>query len=78
MMPPRPALTVERLSDHFGQYVIALKCGCGHVRHASPRSLAALAGWDARLEDVVQRMRCSRCGRRQCSASVRQEHKRDG
>ena len=78
MMPPRPPLTVTRLSDHFGQYVLTLKCACGHTRTANPRTLASLAGWDAILEDAVKRLRCSQCGKRTCSASVRPETKRDG
>jgi hypothetical protein len=45
MMPPRPPLTVVRLSDHFGQYVLMLKCECGHTRTAQPQTLAGLAGW---------------------------------
>jgi hypothetical protein len=78
MMPPRPPLTVVKLSDHFGQYVLLLKCECGHTRTAQPRTLAALAGWDALLADVVKRLRCSHCGTRRCSATVRPETKRDG
>jgi hypothetical protein len=78
MMPPRPPLTVAKLSDHFGQYVLNLKCECGHARTAQPQTLAGLAGWDALLEDVLKRLRCSRCGRRECSATVRPETKRDG
>jgi hypothetical protein len=64
MMPPRPPLTIVKLSDNFGQYVLTLKCECGHVRNAQPRTLAAIAGWDASLQDVVKRLRCSRCGKR--------------
>jgi hypothetical protein len=78
MMPPRPPLNVVKLSDHFGQYVLLLKCECGHTRIAQPQTLAALAGWDALLADVVKRLRCSHCGRRGCSATVRPETKRDG
>jgi hypothetical protein len=74
-MPPRPMLTVVRLSDHFGQYVLTLKCECGHTRTAQPDTLA---GWDALLADVVKRLRCSRCGQRMCSVAVRPETKRDG
>jgi len=77
MMPPRPPLKVVKLSDHFGQYVLTLSCACGHSRSAQARTLAALAGWDALLDTVVRRMRCSRCGGRRCSASVRPETKRD-
>lgn len=78
MMPPQPPLTIVKLSDNFGQYVPTLKCECGHLRSAQPRTLAAIAGWDAALQDVVKRFRCSRCGKRRCKASVRPETKRDG
>jgi hypothetical protein len=78
MMPPRKTPTVIRLSDNFGQYVLILKCECGHVRTAQPRTLAGLAGWDALLSDVVKRLRCSQCGKRRCTADVRPETKRDG
>jgi hypothetical protein len=77
-MPPRPPLTVIRLSDYGGQYVLTLKCQCGHTRTAQPQTLAALAGWDALLADVVKRMRCSHCDGRRCSVTVRPETKRDG
>jgi hypothetical protein len=76
--PPRQPLTVVRLADHFGQYVLMLKCECGHTRTAQPKTLAGLTGWDALLADVVKRLRCSRCGERKCSATVRPETKRDG
>jgi hypothetical protein len=78
MIPPRPPLNIVKLSDNFGQYVLTLKCECGHTRTAQPQTLAALAGWDALLADVVKRLRCSHCGKRQCSATVRPETKRDG
>jgi len=41
---PRLPLTVVKLSGHFGQYVLTLKCDCGHTRIAQPQTLAALAG----------------------------------
>jgi hypothetical protein len=69
---------IIKLSDNFGQYVLTLKCECGHVRNPQPRTLAAIAGWDAPLQDVVKRLRCSRCGKRRCTASIRHETKRDG
>ena len=59
---------IEKLSDEFGQYTLALKCGaCGHERTAEPRTLAALCGWDATLEEVGKRMRCSKCGEKKCT-----------
>jgi hypothetical protein len=77
-MPPRPELSVVKLADHFGQYVITITCSCGHTRNARPQTFAALAGWDALLVDVIKRLRCSRCGERKCTAAVRPETKRDG
>ena len=65
--PMRP-LNILKLSDEFGQYVIFLKCACGQMRRCSPHTLAAFAGWDAELRDVVRRLRCSKCNQRKCSA----------
>lgn len=78
MMPPRPPLTVVKLSDHFGQYVLILSCACGHTRTANPQTLARVVGWDASLADVIKRLRCSKCGKRRCNASVCPETKRVG
>jgi len=66
----RRELHVDKLSDEFGQYEILLTCKCGRTRTAYPRTLAAIAGWDARLEDVAKRMRCTKCGKRGCEATV--------
>jgi hypothetical protein len=63
-------LRVEKLSDEFVQYTILLRCDCGHERQAYPKTLATISGWDAKLEDVVRRMRCSKCGERKCSATL--------
>jgi hypothetical protein len=59
---------VEKLCDEFGQYLIYLRCECGHERRCYPRTLAAVAGWDARLDDVARRMRCSKCNAKKCTA----------
>jgi DNA-directed RNA polymerase subunit RPC12/RpoP len=59
---------VDKLSDEFGQYTLVLQCAaCGHERIAEPHTLARLCGWDVRLEDVAKRMRCSKCGKKQCA-----------
>ena len=59
---------VDKLSDEFGQYTLVLTCGkCGHERTAQPHTLGRLCGWDAKLEEVVRRLRCSKCGAKQCS-----------
>ncbi len=78
MMPPRPPLTIVKLSDNGGQYVLTLKCTCGHIRTARPETLAGFAGWEAELDSVVKRLRCSKCGKRRCTFDVRPETKRDG
>jgi len=60
---------VTKLSDEFGQYVLYLKCeSCLHERRTTPNVLAALCGWDARLDDVARRMRCSICHKKKCTA----------
>jgi hypothetical protein len=61
-------LEVEKLSDHFGQYTIYIRCECGHIRKAFPNTLAAIAGWEAKLADVVKRLRCSKCHQKKCTA----------
>ena len=54
---------VEKLSDEFGQYTLVLKCSaCGHECITEPHTLGRLCGWNAKLEDVPKRMRCSLCG----------------
>jgi ribosomal protein L44E len=59
---------IDRLSDEFGQYTLVLNCAeCGHERKAEPLTLGRLCGWDARLEDVARRMRCSKCGKKRCT-----------
>src|SRR5580700_2871474 len=60
---------VEKLSDEFGQYTLEFKCSaCGHERIADPHTLGRLCGWNAKLEDVAKRMRCSMCGKKKCTA----------
>jgi hypothetical protein len=59
---------IDKLSDEFGQYTLVLKCtACGHERTSEPRTLGRLCGWDARLEDVAKRLRCSKCGMKKCA-----------
>jgi hypothetical protein len=53
-------LKVDKLADEFGQYLILIECRCGHTRRCHPSTLAAIAGWDARLVDIVKRLRCSK------------------
>jgi hypothetical protein len=59
MLPPS---SIVRLSDHFGNYVLEVRCRkCRHVRQVDPRDLAGRFGWQAELAQLVQRFRCSKC-----------------
>ena len=61
-------LRFNKLSDEFGQYTLVLQCSsCGHERHAQPHALARLCGWDTGIDQVVRRLRCSKCGKQQCT-----------
>jgi len=71
-------LKVTKLSDEFGQYTVLLTCTCGHTRRCYPRTLAALSSWDTRLDDVVKRMKCSKCGKKKCTATIIEETKPRG
>jgi hypothetical protein len=64
-------LKVKKLSDEFGRFELQLKCSsCGHERHAYPKSLANLLGWDAPLGEIEKRMRSSKCNKRACKLRV--------
>jgi hypothetical protein len=61
-------LKVEKLNDEDGGYSLVIRCGaCGHERTAEPSTLGKLCGWSAKLTDVAERMRCSKCGKKQCT-----------
>ena len=66
-------LNIDKLSDEFGQYEILLTCKCGHTRRCYPHTLAAFAGWEAKLNDVVKRMRCTKCDKKLCMAKTMRE-----
>jgi hypothetical protein len=71
---PVKDLKIDKLSDEFGQYEILLTCkACGHTRRCYPHTIAAFATWEARLADVVKRMRCTKCRERQCTARAMRE-----
>ena len=66
-----PPIRIERLSDEFGQYSLVLTCSaCRYEREAMPHALGRICGWDAKREDVARRLRCSKCGRKQCVIRV--------
>jgi len=66
-------LKIDKLSDEFEQYQILLTCACGHTRRCYPNTLASFAGWDAKLADVVKRLRCAKCGEKKCIARAMRE-----
>jgi hypothetical protein len=67
----RPPLVVKKLNDHFGQYHIYAQCkACKHGRQIQPAALARIFGWDAELARIVERMRCSKCGKKQCEVTI--------
>jgi hypothetical protein len=44
-----------------------IKCaGCVHERRAYPNLLADLCGWDAKLADLENRLRLSKCEKNGC------------
>ena len=70
-MPPLPASTIDKLSDHSGSYVICVTCAkCRHEREMEPRALANILGWNTTLRRAALRLRCSRCQGRQVSIEI--------
>jgi hypothetical protein len=67
VMPPRRPLKVDKLSDEFGHYDLFIKCACGHMRQTNPQTLAKFLGWDIKLADLAKRLRCSKCGKKNCT-----------
>jgi hypothetical protein len=63
---------IQRLRDHFGDYVVVATCrGCRHAGEIAPATLArrCRAGWDTPMADVVARLRC-RCGGRNVQVEI--------
>jgi hypothetical protein len=71
-------LAIQQLGDEFGQYLILLICERGHSSRCHPCAIAAFAGWDAKLDDVVREMRCTKCRSRKCTARTMREQKPRG
>jgi hypothetical protein len=61
-----PWNSIERLRDHFGDYLIVVTCRhCKHSRELTPAFLArhCRAGWDEPVAKIIARFRC-RCGKK--------------
>ena len=68
MLPPS---SIAKLSDHFGNYVLQVRCRkCQHSRQIEPQSLAHRFGWQAELAQLAGRFRCSRCQARAAEVQV--------
>lgn len=68
---PLPASSIDKLSDHAGDYVICLKClQCRHEREMAPRALADLLGWNVTLKQACTRLRCSKCRARRFDIGI--------
>ena len=71
---------LERLRDHFGDYVLVVTCrSCRHSRELTPAFLArhCRRGWDEPLAAVIARFRC-RCGKKSVDVQVGFNHKPRG
>jgi ribosomal protein S27E len=68
---PFPLSKVRHLNDYQGMFTLSVRCkSCRHERPLAAQMLAKHAGKDARVLDVVARLRCSRCGHRHVEALV--------
>ena len=67
-----PWNSIERLRDHFGDYVLVITCRhCRHTREITPAFLArrCASGWDEPLARIIPRLRCG-CGRKSVDVQV--------
>ena len=71
---------LERLRDHFGDYVLVVTCrACRHSCELTPVQLAprCRAGWDEPVANIIVRLRC-RCGKKQADVQIGFNHKPRG
>jgi hypothetical protein len=77
--PVRVLAHIKKLDDCFGQFLVRVTCKCGAAREITPDARARLVGWQATLEELAQRMRCSQCVNcRRMAGADREQHHRDG
>ena len=55
---------IKKLDDCFGPFLVRVSCPCGASRHIEPEALARLVPWSMTLEELAQRMCCSRCNKK--------------
>jgi hypothetical protein len=69
-MPQKPPEPI-RLGDELGDYVLTIACRqCRHARAAEPRTLANIVGWEVALADLAKRLRCTKCGAKDCELTA--------
>jgi hypothetical protein len=59
---------IKALGDCFGMFSVRVTCACGEQREIDPHALAPRLGWSITLEDLAQRLRCSKRGKRPAKA----------
>jgi hypothetical protein len=71
---------IKKLSDRFADYDLRIRGRkCGHERIAEPHALAKLLGWEATLEKVAARLRCSKCNSHgECELTAQAQRKPRG
>ncbi len=68
---PLPASSVSKLGDHFGQYVLCIRCpACRHFWELEPKVLARKFGWEAPFAEVIAAICCRRCRNQPCEVEV--------
>jgi hypothetical protein len=77
---PRPRATlagmrtlahIQRLSDEGGRgWLVDVRCVCGRTGWLEPAILAQQVGWDATLESLTQRLRCTQCGQKELTLTA--------
>jgi hypothetical protein len=75
-----PWNSIERLRDHFGEYLLVVTCReCRHTREITPAFLArhCQGGWDEPMARVVHRLRC-RCGSKSVDVQIAFDRKPRG
>lgn len=65
-MPFTANATLAYVVHELHRPLFARCCTCQHSRRLRPLALAAKYGWDVTMHDIARRLRCIRCGSREC------------
>jgi hypothetical protein len=61
---------IRKLNDEGGTFLVDVRCTCGYTRWFKPLELARRFGWEATLESLQPRMKCSKCGRKDAQVTA--------